>query len=248
MENSVRLPWHLIEKGNTQKDVNKSIIRFLTGYYPNTSDLKSVFDAPCGQGEFLRSLKRFFPNTHVEGQDLFASPLPEIAQNFLRGDLRNTFLNKTDKFDVITCISGVMVFDHVSGFVEKAEKHINPGGLLIVTNDNVLTLRDRLSFLFFGRLKRFKLGYSVQEGNWNVMLIQGLWKLLRMNKFEVLKVEYTSFYAEDLVFAPVALVLYPLWWLYIRFSKGEMDQKTRRELFPLSSLLSRHYIIYARKN
>jgi hypothetical protein len=236
-----------IEKGNTQKGVNKNIIHFLRDYYKNPQDLKTLFDAPCGQGEFLKSLKHFFPGAHVEGQDLFATPLPEIKNNFHRGDLKTAFLNKTQKFDVITCISGVMVFDNVSGFVEKADQHLSPGGLLIVTNDNILTLRDRLSFLFFGRLKRFKLAYDVQEGNWNVMLIQGIWKLLRMNKFEVIKVEYTSHYAEDLLFAPLALVLYPLWWLYIRFSKGEMDQKTRQKLFPFSALLARHYIIYSKK-
>ena len=247
MNSTASLSLDVVEKGNTQKGVNKNVIRFLCNYYKDPKKLTSVFDAPCGQGEFLRSLKRFFPGAHIEGQDLFAEPLPEIKDHFHRGDLRTAFLNKTQKFDVITCISGVMVFDHVTGFIETADKHLNHGGLLIITNDNILTLRDRFSFLFFGRLKRFKLPYSVEEGNWNVMLIQGLWKLLRMNKFEIVKVEYASHYAEDLLFAPLAVILYPFWWLYIKLSKGEMDQKTRQELFPFSALLARHYIIYAQK-
>lgn len=248
MPELAQLPWTLIEKGNTQKGVNFRVLKFLHQYFQGSKTLSSLLDAPCGQGEFLKAVKQFFPKAELEGQDLFASPLPEIKQHFRKGDLKVTFTGLDDrKFDVITCISGVMVFDHVSGFIENASRHTKTEGLFVLTNDNILTVRDRLSFLFFGRLKRFKLHYSVEEGNWNVLLVQALWKLLRLNKFEVIKVEYCSYYAEDILFLPLALILFPIWWMFIHFGKGEMDAQTRKQLFPFAALLARHYIIYSRK-
>lgn len=237
-------PSHLVEKGNTQKDVNKKILEFLID---QANPPSSLFDAPCGEGEFLIAFRRFFPQARLAGQDLFAKPLTEIKEVFSRGDLKSAFVDQKN-YDVITCISGVMVFDHVSSYIEKAATRLNPQGYLILTNDNILTVRDRLSFLFFGQLKRFKLIYSPQEGNWNVVLIQALWKLVKANKLKLVKVEYTSFYPEDFLFLPLALLLYPIWWCKIYFSRGEMDSTTRRQLFPFAALLARHYIIYAQKD
>lgn len=238
------IAWENIEKGNTQKGVNKAIIQFLA-----QKKWQSLFDIPCGQGEFLRSLQRIFPKTQLLGQDLYAEPVPEIRNFFLKGDAKSPFSQIQNKtFDIITSISGVMVFDHVSGFFENCRQHLNPQGYLIVTNDNILTIRDRLSFLFLGRLKRFKLHYSKDEGNWNVMLIQGLWKQFKSHGFEIEKIEYTTHYVEDIIFFPVALFLYPLWALYIFLGKGEMTFKERKELFPFFALTARHYVIYGKRS
>lgn len=238
-----------MERGNTQKGVNRAIARFLDQKISAGFFLKSLFDIPCGQGEFLRGLRKAVPSLKMKGLDLFAEPHPEIRDVFVRGDAREPFAAVAgERFSVMTCISGVMCFDHVSGFFRSSVDHLEPGGYLIVTNDNVLTVRDRLSFLFLGRLKRFKLLYSVQEGNWNVVLIQGLWKQFRLNGYRIEKVEYVSFYAEDLLFLPLAALIYPIWLLSLLLGRGEMTRTERLQLFPFRSLLARHYIIYAKKD
>jgi len=245
--NETKINWDLITKGNTQKGVNKAILRFLYGH-SHQHPVRSLLDAPCGQGDFLRSFQTVFPGSHMEGFDLFCEPLPEVRPYFKKADFKNLFQNlKSSQFDVITNISGVMVADQVSDFISEAKKHLNPNGILVLTNDNILTVRDRLSFLLFGRLKRFKLFFSPEEGNWNVVLIQGLWKQLKSNGFDIQKVEYTSFYLEDFLFFPLALLMYPLMWLHLLFGKGEMDFHSRKMLFPFSALLARHYVIYAQK-
>lgn len=239
--------WNLITQGNTQKRVNQTILRSLFEY-SQSQPLTSLLDAPCGQGDFLKSFKLVFPDSKVEGYDLYCEPLPEVAPYFKKGDIKNLFQNIGQrKFDVISHISGLMVLDQASNFISEAKNHLNDKGFLILTNDNILTIRDRLSFLFFGHLKRFKLLYSANEGNWNVVLIQGIWKHLKSSGYRIEKIEYTSFYPEDFFFLPLALILYPFMWLHLFFGKGEMDRESRKMLFPFSALLARHYVVYARK-
>ena len=232
-----------VERGNTQKGVNTAVYNYL-----DQQEFASLLDIPCGQGEFLRHIRSHRPKVKLAGIDLFATPHPEIQDVFIRGDAREGFRSLgNQKFDVITSISGVMCFDNVSGFFKNCSGHLNQNGVLIITNDNIQTIRDRLSFLFLGRLKRFKLLYSANEGNWNVVLIQGLWKQFKLNGFKIEKVEYVSLYLEDIVFAPLALMIYPIWLLNLLFTKAEMPIKERLALFSIKALIYRHYIIYGRK-
>ena len=237
-----------IERGNTQKGVNFAIIRFISKLINERTQIQSLLDIPCGQGEFLRHIRNLWPSIRLAGLDLFATPLEEIKDIFHRADARESLgLFHGKKFDVITSISGVMCFDNVSGFFKSASEHLNHGGYLIMTNDNIHTVRDKLSFLFFGRLKRFKLLYSINEGNWNVVLIQGLWKHYRLNGITIEKVEYVSLYPEDLIFIPLAIMIYPIWLFSLFSGKSEMPIKERLMLFPFKALICRHYIIYGKK-
>lgn len=237
----------MIEKGNTQPGVNKAIIEFLQKNFRDPQHAFSLFDIPCGSGEFLRSLKRYFPNANILGQDLYATPVDEIKSCFIRGDAKDFSSVKNKKFDVITSVSGVMVFDDITGLFANASANLNSSGIFIVTNDNVLTLRDRISFLFFGRLKRFKLLYSRDEGNWNLLLIQALWRLFIQNNFKIEKIIYTTIRTEDFFLLPFAIFLYPFQLLYLFFARSELTFRERVALFPFTSLLARHYVIFGRK-
>jgi hypothetical protein len=239
--------WRSIENGNTHRGVNRDVLKFLW-QWNDRNPTQSLLDAPCGQGEFLKAVKQILPDVRIAGQDLLAEPLPEIAHAFRRGDQSKGFIDLDGQcFDVVTNISGVMCMDGASAIFSRTHDLLAPGGLFIVTNDNILTVRDRFSFLLFGRVKRFKLLMHPGEGNWNLMLIQSLWQLLRTNRFKVVRVEYTTVFTEDWIWLPFALLLYPLWWLSFAFKKEEMDGATRRALFPFKALLARHYVIYAQR-
>ena len=188
-----------VERGNTQDGVNQKVLSLL----PNNSNLK-LLDFPCGQGAFLRAVQKKYPKGLFKGSDPFAEPYPEIKNIFYQKMSHDWSFLEGEKLDAITCISGVMCFDRISDYFLMAHSHLNSGGLLIVTNDNVITLRDRLSFLFFGRVKRFKKFFCMHEGNWNLVLIQALWKQFRINGFELASVHYTTRRFTDYFFFPHA--------------------------------------------
>lgn len=235
----------MIEKGNTQIGVNASVINLIEKRFSTDKKIK-LFDIPCGAGEFLRSFKKIYSNAEILGQDLFADPVPEIKPYFLKGDAKD-FSKINESFDVITSISGVMVFDNIAGLFQNVRNHLESNGYFIVTNDNILTIRDRFSFLLFGRLKRFKLLYAKDEGNWNVILIQALWKLFIQNNFELEEVIYTSMRTEDYLLIPFAILIYPFQLLYLLTAKSEMPLSLRMKLFPFKALIARHYVMIGKK-
>ena len=116
-----------IEKGNTHKGVNKAIVRFLVNEVEAGFRLDRLFDCPCGEGEFLRSMKFTFPDLEFEGQDLYSKPVPEVEPYFFKGnasyDLKEI---ASDSYCVSTSISGVPVFDEVSQHLSQLARITNP--------------------------------------------------------------------------------------------------------------------------
>ncbi len=242
-----------VADGNTAVGVNQAIINYLLAQAltekkaSRLSHLTSALDLPCGQGHFMLALKSQFPNLQVKGKDLYATPLLEAKPYFSQEGVDQWSSHKGEKFDLITCISGVMVFDNIVSFFEQCASHLNADGTFIVTNDNVLTIRDRISWLLWGRLRRFKKFYDMNEGNWNVVLIQALVRFYIKNGIEIQKIEYVTVRWEDLLFAPLAVLLYPLQLVTLRRAPSEIPFSLRLQMCSLKSLFARHYIIYGKK-
>jgi spermidine synthase len=60
------------------------------------------------------------------------------------------------KFDLVLSVSGVMEFDNTLQFFEQCKNHLKEGGTLMVTNDNVVSLRDRLSYFWLGKVRPYQ--------------------------------------------------------------------------------------------
>jgi hypothetical protein len=237
-----------IADGNTAVGVNQRIIDFLLSREQLTPGfLNKALDLPCGEGKFMVGLKDCFPGVQVQGKDLYSTPIPEAKPFFFRAGVDRWETHQPGEFDLITCISGVMVFDDLDRFFNSCSSHLKDDGWLIVTNDNVMTLRDRLSWLLWGRLRRFKKFYDLHEGNWNVVLIQALVRLLQRNNLTIEKIEYVNARWEDWIFAPLAVVLYPLQLWTLRKAPPSIPMNLRRQMFSWQSFFARHYVIYAQK-
>ncbi len=233
----------MIERGNTQFGVNEFIVHYLAGQ----PQLKTLMDIPCGEGSLLRTLKNVLPSLQTSGVDLYSTPYPEIVDRFQKMSIDDWIETESRKFDVVSSVSGVMVHDQLTAFFRKCVSCLNDNGTLIVSNDNFLTMRDRFHFLFFGHVKRFKKVYTQDEGNWNMVPIQALWKLLKQNNFEIETIKYKAVYIEDWLLLPFALVLFPIHLLYILSLRSEMSFKQKYQLFPIWVFLARHYVIVAKK-
>ncbi len=236
----------LIPKGNTQKGVNRQVYCYLSQSMDLKQPLKMI-DVPCGDGTFAEFIKKNHPQVQMTGIDFSPSVTAKnfafhkaLAHDFFRSE-------KPSNVDVITCISGVMCFDGITELFQMFHQALKSGGALIVTNDNVMTIRDRLSFIFFGQFKRFKLCYGKYEGNWNLVLPQALQMLFERHDFKKFQVSYTSIYTEDYLFFPLAILIYPVFFVYLMTRKSHLSRPQRRNLFPFKSLLARHYVMFGRK-
>lgn len=236
-----------IPRGNTQDEVNHKVFEALLKRYQPTEPLK-VLEIPSGEGFFLETFRKIFPKAELLGGDPYVEPVASVKALTVKKTAEEIFLDlKNQKFDLMVCISGVMCFDGIHKFVRQATETLKVGGHFILTNDNTLTARDRLSFLLFGRVKRFKLLYQYEERNWNIMPIQALWMLWHQNHVELEEVIYAPIKTEDWLTLPIALVLFPFQMIYLATQKSPLTWKQRYRMFPFRSLLARHYILVGKK-
>ncbi len=207
----------------------------------------ALLDVPCGDGNFAQFFKTVFPKSRVLGVDKYCKP-SKMDFEFYRLNAHEFFnSHQIENLDAITCISGVMCFDGIEELLASFHLRLKEGGLLVVTNDSVMTVRDRLNFLLFGHFKRFKLIFSEQEGNWNLLLPQSLLMHFQRQQFKQIQVQYTSVYTEDLFFFPVAVFIYLFLLISLFKAKSSSSWKMRMMLFPFKSLFARHYVVSAIK-
>jgi 2-polyprenyl-3-methyl-5-hydroxy-6-metoxy-1,4-benzoquinol methylase len=235
-----------IDRGETQKGVNAEVLKLIIDRFPRSKKF-SVLDLPCGTGLFLSYLKKLYSEATLKGADI-KKPKQTDDVGYIKMDLSKEFpLTPGEKFDLITSISGVMMFGNTSGFIENCEKHLSPGGTFIVTNDNSATIIDKLFFLFLGRPRLFKPFYQDTEGVTQNIPIQELYRLLRINGLVIETIKFTSIYNKDLIFLPFGILIYPIHQLYLSLYKPKIPNNLIKLMFPFRHYFCRHYIIVASK-
>ena len=139
------------------------------------------------------------------------------------------------------------MFCNTLSFISNCSRRLNKNGTFIITNDNSATIIDKLSFLFLGRHRIFKAIYEDSEELTQNVSIQELCRLLRTNGLIIEKIKFTSFYRKDLIYLPIAILIYPIQWMYLRLYKAKLPSDLKREMFPFKHYFCKHYIIIARK-
>ncbi len=61
------------------------------------------------------------------------------------------------------------------------------------------------------------------------------------------EVRYCSVRGKDYLMLPLALLIYPVQWVYVQFAKHAMPLALRHAMYPFSCLLYRHYFIVCEK-
>ena len=231
--------------GLTQHGVYEAIIDFAGSQINQGSPLSRALDIPCGQGEFLHAFQdRYYLDSAV-GADI--SPVDRPQFEFRQVDITRGFgFPGDEKYDLVTCISGIPEFDNTTAFIGNCKMHLKPDGWLIVSNDNSFTVRDRVSYLLSGRLRRYSLMFVDKEPTYRHVPIQELSKIFSEQGLELHRVQYLSLRSEDLIWLPLACLIYPFQWLYLRRLAKKFGRRSVRMLFPFSALLQRHYILYAK--
>jgi 2-polyprenyl-3-methyl-5-hydroxy-6-metoxy-1,4-benzoquinol methylase len=236
----------VIERGETQKDVNTTVLKELIKRFEPGQNFKSI-DLPCGKGLFLKYLKALFPNAELHGADIIQQNLSFGIKYYPMDLTREFHLPEEEKFDLVTSISGVMMFGNTLNFIRNCVERIKPGGLFVLTNDNSSTIIDRMAFITLGRHRQFPLVYEDDWGITQNIPIQELIRLLRSNGMEIDKVEYTSFYWKDMLYLPFVILVAPLQYIHVKTMKTKMPKHVLKQMFGLKQFFYKHYVIYARK-
>lgn len=232
----------IVERGQTQVGVNYQVLSYLYNHF-NESEHFSALDLPCGYLEFIGYLKRMFPSATLSAGDINLAGAPDI--NFYQMDVTEKFpFPEEQQFDLITSISGVMMFSNTLSFIKNCSEHLKNDGTFILTNDNSATIKDRLAYLFLGRYRIFNLVFENNQPMTENVPIHELIRLMRTNNIEIENIEYTSLYKKDLLFLPFAAIAYLTQYLYLKSLKTKLPKILKWKMYPFKAMFCRHYIIY----
>lgn len=232
-----------VVRGQTQKNVNRTVLTSLINRFSKNEPLRAL-DLPCGNTEFLSYLQSLFPEASLCGADIAPPRENQHHIPFVAMDLTRDFpIPVQQQFDLVTSISGVMMFSNTLSFVRNCVARLKPGGTFVLTNDNSATIIDRLAYLFLGRYRMFRTVYDDSEEVTQNVPIQELIRLLRTHGITIESIKYESFYAKDLLYLPFALLVYPFQLLYLLRLHTSLPKELKWQMYPFRHFFGKHYII-----
>ncbi len=222
-----------VARGETCPGVNRVVLKDLLERF-GQRDL-TILDIACGSGVFLDAVSQYMPEAVTYGCDITDVVNTTSRYAFLPTDLEIESKRFADgPFDAITCISGIMEFDNTLMFLKRVRESIREDGIFLVTNDNLLTVRDRLMYLLQGRFGQYPFDVKPASSTWKILPLQNLIRLVDQAGFTLVSISYTEPTAADWLWLPFALPLFILQRLSVRALSA---------YFPLRGLLSRHYVL-----
>ena len=111
-----------------------------------------ILDAPCGDGEVSIELAKL--GFEISGVDMVDELLPEaraaLGGRFRVADMTRPLPWPDASFDLVLSIEGVEHLEDAYSFIREMHRLVKPGGLLIVTTPNIISLRSRMRFFGSG--------------------------------------------------------------------------------------------------
>jgi len=111
-----------------------------------------ILDAPCGDGEVAIELAKL--GFEISAVDMVDELLPEaraaLGGRFRVADMTHPLPWPEAGFDLILCIEGIEHLEDAFAFLREMHRLLKPGGSLIVTTPNIISLRSRMRFFGSG--------------------------------------------------------------------------------------------------
>ena len=122
---------------------------------------RTVLDAPCGGG-WLAARIDF--DCRLDGVDLYGQR-PERYARFEAADLDAGLPEALGRYDAVVCCEGIEHLGNPLLFLRSAHRHLESGGLLVVTTPNMWYPESRLQYLLRGFFPGFpSLAGSIRPG------------------------------------------------------------------------------------
>ncbi len=212
-----------------------------------------LLDAPCGAGALAVSLTK--AGYETSGADVDPQARVWLGGRFRLADLNARLPWPDANFDVMLSVEGIEHLENRFAFLREVHRILRPGGTLVVTTPNIVSLRSRVRFLgsgFFGGDPR-PLPESGRHPLHHIApaTFPELRYAFHTSGFRLVEVSHTHSKAVSYLYA-----LYVPWmWLYtaIAFRKEKNsirrghNQEIRKTLFSRSLLFGENLMLIAQK-
>ena len=145
-----RLP----EEGLSTPKIVRATVDKIRQLAPQLRDA-DYLDIGSGNGELIDAVTRAFP-VRPRACDYRADLM---AMDGVSVDVANLNTDKLPypdaSFDLVTCTEVIEHLEHYRSVLREVSRVLRPGGLFVVSTPNVLNLRSRLRYLFFGFFNMF---------------------------------------------------------------------------------------------
>ena len=107
-----------------------------------------VLDAPCGSGPLTAALRDAGYDAH--GADVDPSAAAPLGDAFRMVNLDGPLPYADHEFDAVVSTEGIEHLENRFAFLREIGRVLKPGGVLILTTPNLVSLRSRVRFLGSG--------------------------------------------------------------------------------------------------
>ena len=212
-----------------------------------------ILDAPCGAGRLTAALRA--RGCDARGADIEPGAATLIGDSFERVDLAQPWPWPDASFDAVLSVEGIEHLESPFAYLREIHRVLKPGGTLVLTTPNIVSLRSRVRFLgsgFFHHDPR-----PLREAarhllhHISTMTLAELRYALRTSGFELREAAHTHIKPASYLYVWIA----PLVWIYTRVAfrkerdpaQREANVAIRRALVSRSLLLGENLLLVARK-
>lgn len=164
------------------KEVFKESVKFIQN---KDNRYKTLIDIGCATGEFIYFLRNSIPNIKYSGSDISKKLIERAKENikgckFFVDDINKSIKEPKMKYDIITCLGTLQIFDDIELPLNNLLRLLNHKGRIIIQgsfNDNPVDV-----------ITRYRIAGDQKENwqsGWNLYCEQSYNKVLNSSKYKL---------------------------------------------------------------